>query len=95
MTFVADRFAVTTRGRTQTITGARRRQRFAMQWTANENRTDEILHGGSRSPTPLGVSTRTVRRWIKRGDLVAHHFGTAVRIAEADLKAFIARHRHP
>jgi len=41
----------------------------------------------------LGVSVRTVRRRIKSGDLVAHHFGTAVRIAEADLKAFIARKR--
>ena len=43
----------------------------------------------------LGVATRTVRRWINSGDLVAHHFGTAVRIAESDLKAFIARHRDP
>jgi excisionase family DNA binding protein len=41
----------------------------------------------------LGVSVRTVRRWIKSGDLVAHRFGSAVRIAESDLKAFIARHR--
>jgi excisionase family DNA binding protein len=40
------------------------------------------------------VSVRTVRRWIKRGDLVAHRFGTAVRIAESDLKAFLAQHRH-
>ena len=40
------------------------------------------------------VSVRTVRRWIKSGDLVAHHFGTAVRIAESDLKAFLAQHRH-
>ena len=43
----------------------------------------------------IDVSVRTVRRWIKSGDLVAHHFGTAVRIAESDLKAFIARHRDP
>ena len=43
----------------------------------------------------LGVSPRTVRRWIKSGELVAHHFGTAVRIAGSDLKAFIARHRDP
>jgi excisionase family DNA binding protein len=43
----------------------------------------------------LGVSVRTVRRWIKRGDLVAHHFGAAVRIAERDLNAFIVRRRNP
>jgi excisionase family DNA binding protein len=41
----------------------------------------------------LGVSVRTVRRRIRRGDLVAHYFGSAVRIADNDLKAFIARQR--
>jgi excisionase family DNA binding protein len=43
----------------------------------------------------LGVSTRTVRRWIKSGELVAYRFGAAVRIAESDLGAFIARRRGP
>jgi len=41
----------------------------------------------------LGVSTRTVRRWIERGELVAHRFGSAVRIADRDLLAFLAVHR--
>ena len=41
----------------------------------------------------LGVSTRTVRRWIENLELVAHRFGRAVRIAERDLQAFIAMHR--
>ena len=41
----------------------------------------------------VNVSTRTIRRWIDRGELVAHRFGTAVRIAEADLRAFLAQHR--
>ena len=41
----------------------------------------------------LGVSTRTVRRSIDRNELVAHQFGRAVRIAESDTKAFIAKHR--
>jgi len=43
----------------------------------------------------LGVSARSVRRWIKRGDLIAHHFGTAVRVADSDHKAFIERRRRP
>jgi excisionase family DNA binding protein len=43
----------------------------------------------------FGVATRTVRRWIGAGELVAHRFGRAVRIAESDLKAFIAQHRDP
>jgi excisionase family DNA binding protein len=41
----------------------------------------------------LEVSTRTVRRWIARGDLVAHRVNGVVRIAEADLRAFLAQHR--
>ncbi len=41
----------------------------------------------------LRVSTRTVRRWIDRGQLVAHAFGGVVRIAEPDLRAFLAVHR--
>jgi excisionase family DNA binding protein len=41
----------------------------------------------------VAVSVRTVRRWIKSGELVAHHFGTAVRFAEGDLQAFLTAHR--
>jgi excisionase family DNA binding protein len=40
----------------------------------------------------LGVSTRTVRRWIEDLELVAHRFGRAVRKTESDLKAFLAMH---
>ena len=41
----------------------------------------------------LQVATRTVRRWIKAGDLVVHRVGGVVRIAELDLRAFLALHR--
>ena len=41
----------------------------------------------------VGVSTRTVRRWIKNGQVVAHHIGATVRIAESDLRAFFSQHR--
>jgi excisionase family DNA binding protein len=41
----------------------------------------------------LEVSDRTIRRWIDRGDLVAHRPGGVVRIAEEDLRAFLALHR--
>jgi excisionase family DNA binding protein len=41
----------------------------------------------------LGVATRTVRRWIKAGELVVHRIGGVVRIAESDLRAFLALHR--
>ncbi len=41
----------------------------------------------------LAVSTRTVRRWIKSGALVAHHFGRVVRVSEADFLTFLAIRR--
>lgn len=41
----------------------------------------------------LAVATRTVRRWIKSGDLVVHRFGGVVRIAEGDLRDFLAARR--
>jgi excisionase family DNA binding protein len=41
----------------------------------------------------LAVSEKTVRRWIDRGDLVAHQLGRAIRISEADLRAFVALRR--
>jgi excisionase family DNA binding protein len=41
----------------------------------------------------LRVCTRTVRRWIASRELVAHRFGNALRIAEPDLRAFMALRR--
>jgi excisionase family DNA binding protein len=41
----------------------------------------------------LHVATRTVRRWIETGDLIVHRIGGVVRIAERDLRAFLALHR--
>ena len=41
----------------------------------------------------LRVSTRTVRRWIAEGVLVAHRINGLVRISEADFQAFLAAHR--
>jgi excisionase family DNA binding protein len=41
----------------------------------------------------LAVSTRSVRRWIAVGELLAHKFGRRVRIADVDLDGFFNRHR--
>jgi excisionase family DNA binding protein len=41
----------------------------------------------------LGVSTKTVRRLIGRGDLAAHRIGGSLRVSEADLRAYLARCR--
>ncbi len=40
----------------------------------------------------LDVSERTVRRWIANGDLVAHRLA-GVRIADVDLRSFLALRR--
>jgi excisionase family DNA binding protein len=41
----------------------------------------------------LAVSTRSVRRWVAAGELLAHKFGRRVRIADVDLDGFLNRHR--
>ena len=39
------------------------------------------------------VSVRTARRWIARGELVAHRFGRQWRIAADDLTTFVRLRR--
>ncbi len=41
----------------------------------------------------LSVNVRTIRRWIDRGDLVAHRFGRQLRISRADLEDFVRLRR--
>jgi excisionase family DNA binding protein len=41
----------------------------------------------------LQVSTKTLRRWIERGDLAAHRLGHQWRIAERDLVVFLKLRR--
>ena len=72
--------------------------------TADLKSTDRPLGGRRTAAIPmfftvlqvaelLEVSTRTVQRWIDSRELVAHRLGGAVRISEADLRAFVALHR--
>lgn len=41
----------------------------------------------------LAVSDRTIRNWIRRGELPSYKFGAARRIDPADVKRFLERHR--
>jgi excisionase family DNA binding protein len=41
------------------------------------------------------VSTKTVHRWIDRGQLVKHRFGRQLRIASTDLEVFVKLRRKP
>ena len=41
----------------------------------------------------LAVSDRTIRNWIRRGELPSYKLGAARRIDPADVEGFLARHR--
>jgi excisionase family DNA binding protein len=41
----------------------------------------------------LSVSDRTIRNWIRRGELPSYKLGAARRIDPADVDAFLSRHR--
>jgi excisionase family DNA binding protein len=41
----------------------------------------------------LGVSTKTVRRLIERGELAVHRIGRQLRVSAADLHSYVARQR--
>ena len=56
---------------------------------------ERLLYSVDDVAEQLGVSSKTVRRWIAAGDLPVHRLGRQLRISEADLVAFIARSRRP
>jgi excisionase family DNA binding protein len=41
----------------------------------------------------LAVSDRTIRNWIRRGELLSYKLGASRRIDPADVEDFLARHR--
>lgn len=41
----------------------------------------------------LAVSDRTIRNWIRRGELPSYKLGAARRIDPADVESFLARNR--
>lgn len=63
------------------------------------------ISGMERKPAPvafftertlasfLAVSDRTIRNWIRRGELPSYKLGAARRIDPADVDDFLARHR--
>jgi len=57
------------------------------------HRGDEIFFTIAEVAERLQVSRRTVHRWIKKGALIVHRVEGVVRIADRDLRAFLASHR--
>ena len=41
----------------------------------------------------LSVSDRTIRNWIRRGELTSYKLGASRRIDPADVEDFLSRHR--
>jgi excisionase family DNA binding protein len=41
----------------------------------------------------LGVSIKSLRRWIDAGDLRVHRLGRQLRVSEEDLAAFLSQRR--
>jgi excisionase family DNA binding protein len=69
--------------------------KFHLRDAIRTRRDGANVRGFSPSLTAesLSVSTRTVRRWLDAGELIAHRFNGVLRISDADLHAFLARHR--
>lgn len=42
----------------------------------------------------LQVSTKSIRRWIGEGELIAHRIGHQWRVSESDLQTFIRARRN-
>ena len=59
-----------------------------MSQTTSEETTKPLLTI-SEVAEVCRLSTRTVRRWIERGELPAHRLGRQLRISEKDLKIFL------
>jgi len=81
------------------MTAHRKRRTDQQLSEANSSRSERRSGGVPRFyaiatvAEAFDVSARTVRRWIASGDLIAHRVKGVRRIAESDLRAFLALHR--
>lgn len=57
------------------------------------NPMSEKFYSVPRVAELLGVSERSVWRWLDQRELIAHRFGRSVRISEEHLRAFLAKNR--
>lgn len=57
--------------------------------------TDQMFVSLDQAATRYGVSTRTVRRWIDRGDIPGYKLGGLLKLKDSDLEVFEAAHVAP
>jgi len=79
--------------RTQRAAGGARNPSVSERSGGGDRRQQIQFFTIAETASMLAVNVRTVRRRIASGELIAHHFGAAVRIADSDLRAFLAIHR--
>jgi excisionase family DNA binding protein len=58
-----------------------------------KNPLPEKFHTVPQIAELLGVSERSVWRWLDQRELTAHRFGRLVRISEENLRAFLDKKR--
>ena len=63
-----------------------------MQSNANLRQTQQF-YTVAQIAELLDVSQRSVRRWVDRGELVAHRFGRNLRVSGGDFDTFLIRRR--
>jgi excisionase family DNA binding protein len=63
------------------------------EWMRNQPTTNPTFFTERTLADHLAVSDRTIRNWIRRGDLPSYKLGAARRIDPADVEDFLARHR--
>jgi excisionase family DNA binding protein len=61
-------------------------------WGVKPKATSTFFTGRSLAAY-LAVSDRTIRNWIRRGELPSYKLGASRRIDPADVEDFLARHR--
>lgn len=74
---------------------------FRSRPDAGGTQSGQLGHGAENVPRPsspsaaayLTVSDRTIRNWIRRGELPSYELGAARRIDSADVDAFLAQRR--
>lgn len=63
--------------------------------TPNNNRDHplERLYSLNRVAEVFDVNVRTVRRWVKAGELPVHRLGRQLRVSQQDLDNFLSARR--
>jgi excisionase family DNA binding protein len=73
--------------------GHRRSQIFGRKQMKTDRANSTKFYTIQQIADCVEASTRSVRRWIDEGLLIAHKINGLVRISEADFQAFLAAHR--